>query len=95
MNIIFIFLPDHPKFDCISNKCYCPFVKQNVNYYSTKGKTPQLIPKNKLKSFVNNNMFYLMNIADLEETEDELRDEFENGKTDRMIYSFGNYSYEK
>ena len=32
---------------------------------------------------------------DLEETEDELRDEFENGKTDSMAYSFGNYSYEK
>ena len=33
--------------------------------------------------------------ADLEETEDDLRDEFENGKTDNMAYSFGNYSYEK
>lgn len=25
----------------------------------------------------------------------DLRDEFENGKTDNMAYSFGNYSYEK
>lgn len=33
--------------------------------------------------------------ADLEETEDALRDEFENGKIDSMAYSFGNYSYEK
>lgn len=33
--------------------------------------------------------------TNLEETEDDLRDEFENGKTDRMAYSFGNYSYEK
>lgn len=32
---------------------------------------------------------------DLEETEDELRDEFENGETNSMIYNFGNYSYEK
>ena len=31
----------------------------------------------------------------LEETEDNLRNEFENGKTDSMAYSFGNYSYEK
>lgn len=33
--------------------------------------------------------------TDLEETEAELRDEFENGKTDNMAYSFGNYSYKK
>ena len=33
--------------------------------------------------------------ADLEETEDDLRDEFENGETNSMIYNFGNYSYEK
>lgn len=33
--------------------------------------------------------------ADFEETEADLRDEFENGKTDNMAYSFGNYSYEK
>lgn len=33
--------------------------------------------------------------ADLEETEDNLRDEFENGKNDSMTYSFGNYSYKK
>lgn len=25
----------------------------------------------------------------------DLSDEFENGKTDNMAYSFGNYSYEK
>lgn len=33
--------------------------------------------------------------ANLEETEADLCDEFENGKTDNMAYSFGNYSYEK
>ena len=33
--------------------------------------------------------------ADLEETEDDLRDEFKNGKNDSMTYSFGNYSYKK
>ena len=33
--------------------------------------------------------------ASLEETEADLHDEFENGKTDNMIYSFGNYSYKK
>lgn len=33
--------------------------------------------------------------ADLEETEADLRDEFENGKNDNMVYSFGNYSYKK
>lgn len=60
----FYFLPDHPKFDRISNKCYCPFVKQKDNYYSIKNKTLQLIPKNKLKSFVNNNMFYLMDMIE-------------------------------
>lgn len=32
---------------------------------------------------------------DLEEAEDDLRDEFENGKTDDMAHSFGSYSYEK
>ena len=32
---------------------------------------------------------------DLEETEDDLRDEFENGKTDSVAHSFGSYSYEK
>ena len=32
---------------------------------------------------------------DLEETETDLRDEFENGKTDSVAYSFGNYSYKK
>ena len=31
----------------------------------------------------------------LEETEGNLRDEFENGKTDDMIYNFGSYNYEK
>ena len=60
----FYFLPDHPKFDRISNECYCPFVKQKGKYYSIKNKTLQLIPKNKLKSFVNNNMFYLMDMIE-------------------------------
>lgn len=32
---------------------------------------------------------------DLEEVEDDLRDEFENGLTDDMTHSFGSYSYEK
>lgn len=32
---------------------------------------------------------------DLEETEDDLRDEFEKGKNDSMAHSFGSYSYEK
>lgn len=32
---------------------------------------------------------------DLEEVEDDLRDEFESGKTDDMIHNFGSYSYEK
>lgn len=32
---------------------------------------------------------------DLEETEDDLRDEFESGKTDDMIHNFGSYNYEK
>ena len=32
---------------------------------------------------------------DLEETEDDLRDEFENGKNDSAAHSFGSYSYEK
>ena len=32
---------------------------------------------------------------DLEEVEDVLRDEFENGLTDDMAHSFGSYSYEK
>lgn len=32
---------------------------------------------------------------DLEETEDNLRDEFESGKTNSMTYSFGNYNYKK
>lgn len=31
----------------------------------------------------------------LEETEDDLRDEFEDGKTDNISYSFGIYSYKK
>ena len=62
--MIFIFLPDHPKFDHISNKCYCPFAKQKGKYYSIKNKTLQLIPKNKLKSFVNNNMFHLMDMIE-------------------------------
>ena len=60
----FYFLPDHPQFDRIFIKCYCPFVKQKGKYYSTKCKTPQLISKNKLKSFVNNNMFYLMDMIE-------------------------------
>lgn len=60
----FYFLPDHPKFDHISNKCYCPFVKQKGKYYSIKNETLQLIPKNKLKSFVNNNMFHLMDMIE-------------------------------
>lgn len=33
--------------------------------------------------------------TNLEETEADLHDEFENGKNDSMTYSFGNYSYEK
>ena len=32
---------------------------------------------------------------DLEETEDELKDEFENGKNDNMSYYFGSYKYNK
>ena len=32
---------------------------------------------------------------DLEETENDLRDEFENGLTDDMAHSFGSYSYGK
>lgn len=32
---------------------------------------------------------------DLEEVEDDLRDEFENGLTDDMAHSFGSYNYEK
>ena len=32
---------------------------------------------------------------DLQEAEDDLRDEFENGLTDDMAHSFGSYSYEK
>lgn len=31
----------------------------------------------------------------LAEAKDNLRNEFEDGKTDSMTYSFGNYSYKK
>lgn len=31
----------------------------------------------------------------LEETEDELKSEFENGKSDSMIHYFGSYKYNK